>query len=144
MGIRDSGYPGSYPAGTRVVKIPGFESILFNTEPKIRELPVWSTAILFPVSVDIVLHHLKPEDISANDIWSRDIRNAHVALATSDYIAIVSKYNIISGIYALLVFPVVIDNRQLRHFVKQSPRVKVMKPRHFVYHRSRVTVGEVA
>jgi hypothetical protein len=26
MGIRGSGYPGSYPAGTRVVKIPGFES----------------------------------------------------------------------------------------------------------------------
>jgi hypothetical protein len=31
MRIRDSGYPGSYPAGTRVVKIPEFESTILIT-----------------------------------------------------------------------------------------------------------------
>jgi hypothetical protein len=42
-GIRVPGYPGSYPAGTRVVKIPGFESTSAGFARGNGSMPVFST-----------------------------------------------------------------------------------------------------
>jgi hypothetical protein len=44
---------------------------------------------------------------------------------------------------AVLVIPVVIDDLQLRHFVEQSSKEKIMKPQIFTFHHSGVTVAEV-
>lgn len=52
------------------------------TELEVQELPVCIAAILFPVSVKVVLHHLRSDGTSVGSTWSGNIWNACTALAT--------------------------------------------------------------